>query len=172
MKAVVFATILFALRPPLAAQWVTHPTPAIPRTADGKPNLTAPAPRTADGKPDLSGLWQRISLKYDRNITADLKPAEIQPWAQGWISAGFRSAVMLRSYFSEILCHRPDRSGLPSAVRGAGAVRFGLPSAVRGMAGVGCVTHCAASGGRSANKIVAKTKAFIRYLLRTIDLCH
>src|SRR5438132_7635077 len=38
---------------------------------------------------------------------------------------------------SEILSHKPDRSGLPSAVRGAGAVRFGFPSAVRGMRGVG-----------------------------------
>src|SRR2546422_806408 len=85
MKAVVFATILFALSTPLAAQWVKHPTPAIPRTADGKPNLTAPAPRTADGKPDLSGLWQRISLKYERNIAADLKPGEIQPWAEALV---------------------------------------------------------------------------------------
>jgi hypothetical protein len=34
-------------------------------------------------------------------------------------------------------CQTPDRSGLPSAVRGGGAVRFGLPSLVRGMPGVG-----------------------------------
>src|SRR3984957_1103264 len=42
-----------------SAQWIDHPTPGIPRTADGKPNLTAPVPKAADGKPDLSGLWQR-----------------------------------------------------------------------------------------------------------------
>ena len=30
-----------------SAQWLTHPTPGIPRTKDGKPNLTAPAPRAA-----------------------------------------------------------------------------------------------------------------------------
>jgi hypothetical protein len=29
----------------------------------------------------------------------------------------------------------PERSGLPSAVFGAGAVRFGLPSGSRGMPG-------------------------------------
>src|SRR5262245_44747659 len=42
-------------------------------------------------------------------------------------------------------CQRPDRSGLPSAVLGVGAVRFGLPSAVRGTPGVGNDGHCAAS---------------------------
>src|SRR5258706_13403570 len=42
---------------PLAAQWLNYPTPGVPRTAYGKPNLSAPAPRTADGKPDLSGVW-------------------------------------------------------------------------------------------------------------------
>jgi len=41
----------------LAAQWLNYPTPGIPRTTDGKPNLTAPARRTSDGKPDLTGLW-------------------------------------------------------------------------------------------------------------------
>src|SRR5439155_14105031 len=86
MKTFVFAIILFALTTPLAAQWVNHPTPGIPRIADGKPNLTAPAPRTADGKPDLSGLWQRISLKYERNIAADLKAGEIQPWAEALVT--------------------------------------------------------------------------------------
>ena len=85
MKIVVFAIILSAMTTPLAAQWVDYPTPGIPRTADGKPNLTAPAPRAADGKPDLSGIWQRISLKYERNIAADMKPAEIQPWAQALV---------------------------------------------------------------------------------------
>jgi hypothetical protein len=40
------------------AQWLNYPTPGLPRTADGKPNLAAPVPRTADGKPDLSGLWE------------------------------------------------------------------------------------------------------------------
>ena len=41
----------------LSAQWLTHRTPDIPRTADGKPDLAAPTPRTAEGKPDLSGMW-------------------------------------------------------------------------------------------------------------------
>jgi hypothetical protein len=64
----------------LSAQWLNQLTPGIPRTADGKPNLSAPAPRTADGKPDLGGLWGMDPGGYG-NIAADLKPEDIQPWA-------------------------------------------------------------------------------------------
>ncbi|HYK60550.1 MAG TPA: hypothetical protein VEV85_14050 [Bryobacteraceae bacterium] len=77
--------ILVALNVPLAAQWLNLPTPGIPRTPDGKPNLAAPVPRSSDGHPDLSGLWSRISPKYGRNIAADLKPDEIQPWAEALV---------------------------------------------------------------------------------------
>jgi hypothetical protein len=85
MTASLIAVITVALSAPLAAQWLTQPTAGIPRTADGKPNLSAPAPRTPNGKPDLSGLWNKISPKYHRNIVADLKPEEIQPWARALV---------------------------------------------------------------------------------------
>ena len=42
----------------LASQWIRYPTPGVPRTPDGAPDLSAPAPRTPDGRPDLSGLWE------------------------------------------------------------------------------------------------------------------
>jgi hypothetical protein len=90
------------------AQWVSYPTPGIPRTSDGKPNLTAPAPRASDGRPDLSGLWQveptpwaemkplvgnlndvfapgddlREFSKYAINILADFRPEDAPLWSE------------------------------------------------------------------------------------------
>ena len=64
------------------AQWLAYPTPGIPRTPDGKPNLTAPAPRTADGKPDLSGIWLTPSGKWLNNLAADGVEVPFKPWAE------------------------------------------------------------------------------------------
>ena len=74
-------TLVMAI--PAAAQWMNQPTLGIPRTADGKPNLAAPAPKLADGRPDLSGLWRLgVEIGIAANITADLPANEIQPWAR------------------------------------------------------------------------------------------
>ena len=56
----------------LHAQWLDHPTPGIPRTANGKPKLTAPAPRAPGGKPNLSGLW--VTESAPRELLARLIP--------------------------------------------------------------------------------------------------
>ena len=89
MKILTIAIALTAFVTPLAAQWLQHPTPGIPRTADGKPNLTAPPPRTADGKSDLTGLWDMPLDTAVGNIAVrnvgDLKPADVQPWAQALV---------------------------------------------------------------------------------------
>jgi hypothetical protein len=66
---------------PASAQWLTYPTPGLPRTPDGRPNLTAAAPRTPDGKPDLSGLWRLNGLGYTFNIFGN-QSVEMLPWAQ------------------------------------------------------------------------------------------
>src|SRR6476661_3095206 len=86
---------LFALTALASGQYLGYPTPGVPRTPDGKPNLTAPAPRTAGGKPDFSGMWgwetrancgakcndTQISREFI-NIAASLKtPVPYQPWA-------------------------------------------------------------------------------------------
>ena len=57
MKRIVVVGSMIAICAPLGAQWLKYPTPGVPKTASGEPNLSAPAPRTADGKPDLSGIW-------------------------------------------------------------------------------------------------------------------
>src|SRR5206468_1557975 len=93
---------LFACIPsaPLAAQWLNQPTAGIPRNADGKPNLTAPAPRAADGHPDLSGFW-RSNWKGVLDATADLKPADIAPWAQALVKQ--RGEDLAKDYMP-VLC--------------------------------------------------------------------
>lgn len=90
MKIFTSAMVVAAFATPLAAQWAQYRTPGIPRTADGKPNLTAPAPRAADGKPDLTGLWQMdVNEGAVGNVAlrkpGDLKPADIQPWARALV---------------------------------------------------------------------------------------
>jgi len=43
---------------PLEAQWLKQPTAGIPRTGDGKPNLSAPAPRTTPWRsPAPTSSW-------------------------------------------------------------------------------------------------------------------
>ena len=87
-SSVVLAWTMF----PLSAQWLNYPTPGLPRTPDGKPNLSAPAPKTPEGKPDLSGVWviseqQNAFGAYTSHfmdLALDLKPKEapMQPWAK------------------------------------------------------------------------------------------
>ena len=82
-NSLIGCVLLIGLAPTAGAQWLNVRTPGIPRTADGKPMLDAPAPRSADGRPDLSGLWQPGSYTYLRNIMADMRPEDVpfQSWA-------------------------------------------------------------------------------------------
>jgi hypothetical protein len=76
--------ILFLTAGPAGAQWLKITLPGIPRTPDGKPNLTAPAPQMPDGKPDLSGIWRRNTpgVNYLVNIGSGGADISMQPWAE------------------------------------------------------------------------------------------
>jgi len=95
MVIVVVSTML--LHGAAGAQWPDRPASGIPRTPDGKPNLSAPAPRTPDGKPDLSGVWlpdpgaggtkgigETLRSPFFVDITTGLDPQQVpfQPWAE------------------------------------------------------------------------------------------
>jgi hypothetical protein len=87
-RAIKLCTIaVFCLAAPAVhAQWFNYRLPGVPRTADGKVNLTAPTPRTPDGKPDLSGTWETAGA-YFGNLARDLKAGELLmlPWAEAQV---------------------------------------------------------------------------------------
>jgi len=82
MTRLAAATVLLLASVPLAAQWLHYPTPGMPRTPEGKPNLSAAAPKMPDGKPDLSGIWASADNKYLQNLAADGIEVPFQPWAE------------------------------------------------------------------------------------------
>jgi hypothetical protein len=57
IRRAILSAALFASLAPLSAQWQSYPAAGIPRTKDGKADLSAPTPKDPGGKPDLSGLW-------------------------------------------------------------------------------------------------------------------
>src|SRR5213592_4978868 len=78
MISTVIGILLAGVLTCVQAQWLNYPDARIPRTKDGKPNLSAPAPRL-NGKPDVSGLWQaerRSASEYNRIIAGftDIQP--------------------------------------------------------------------------------------------------
>jgi hypothetical protein len=85
------AALLVAGAESSAGQWLKVPTPGIPRTSDGRPDLTAPAPRGANGKPTIAGLW-RPTARLIENITRGMKAGETVPF-QPWAEALFKTRV-------------------------------------------------------------------------------
>src|SRR6185295_10793017 len=58
----------------------------------------------------------------------------------------------------------PEKSGLPSAVRGVGAWRLGAPFGNRGTPAVGYVSHCA-KAGRLTTHVTTVRPAILRIVL-------
>jgi hypothetical protein len=118
-SVVVLIAVGFAVRPgPLAAQWLNYPTAGVPRTPDGKPNLSARAPRTAAGKPDLSGLWEmdREGLPAPNGLGCEPVNPEfinIGSLLQGGLPYQPWAAQLIKTRSTEGRIHDPLSNGLP-----------------------------------------------------------
>jgi len=97
MKVWVIAAILVM---PASAQWLNYPTPGIPRTPDGKPNLSAPAPRTPDGKPDFSGIWD---VEHNRPCPCNDMPIPQEFVDIGW---GLKDGLPYRPWAADLVKDR------------------------------------------------------------------
>jgi hypothetical protein len=85
--ALVIATSATLL--PASAQWLDIRSAGIPRLADGKPDLAAPAPKLSDGRPDISGIWKPVSRQFISIVSLDTGSSgfesgdlPFQPWAK------------------------------------------------------------------------------------------
>ena len=107
-------TFLFAVA--AHAQWLSYPTPDVPRIAEGKPNLSAPAPKNTGRQARPFGRLVRPG-GYTGNLAHDLKPGEL-------FSSPGRRAVQapLRNAGKEMIRRSTWYSG--SASRGCRALSF------------------------------------------------
>jgi hypothetical protein len=103
---VAITVVGFCLVVPAQAQWLKYKTPGIPRTPDGKPDLSAPVPRMPDGKPNLSGLWRTDAAGVPATSKA-MDAVKPQPWA---VALTKKRKELLQRDSPSILC-------LPSGVQ-------------------------------------------------------
>jgi hypothetical protein len=71
LVAVALAILASSSSGPAAAQWLNNKTAGVPRTADGKVDMAAPAPRMTDGKPDFSGIWTAGDRAKGEDVASD-----------------------------------------------------------------------------------------------------
>ena len=128
-KALAVAAVLAVTPSGLLAQWPVHRTATVPRTADGKPDLSGPAPRTADGKPDLSGVWQYVRQAAPpapeavaaARVSNDITPVSVRT-SQFWnLGAAFKDGLPFQPWAAALHAERvasnskdnPDAHCLP-----------------------------------------------------------
>lgn len=118
IKTTLRFTIGITLALACQAQWLNYKDPKIPRTRDGKANLSAPTPRASDGKPDLSGMWgtdptPRAEMERRfQGITAFAvpgdDPAEFNKYMINFLSDFAREQDPLRPEFLAVLKRNGD----------------------------------------------------------------
>lgn len=101
--ALLAAAMLFTVFGPARAQWLNYKTPGVPRTADGKPNLTAPAPKALDGKPDLSGVWlhEKTTLAEMQRLYGKMADPAVE-------GAGMELDTIHKYAFNLLVDHKPE----------------------------------------------------------------
>jgi len=98
-----------AFSAPLLAQWPLYPDPSVPKTADGAPDLEAPAPRTAQGTPDLSGTWENTWFHNGRIGQPPVSPPGEPPASTfSDVGAGFKEGLPLRPWAAALLKERRE----------------------------------------------------------------
>src|SRR5579862_4225396 len=109
MKALVSQVLLFAIAGVASAQWIGYPTADVPRTKDGKPNLSAPAPRDAAGHPDLSGMWEQDRIAAPRPASAQPRNVFQSARGQFWdIGTGMEGGLPYQPWARELMEKRRE----------------------------------------------------------------
>jgi hypothetical protein len=88
----------------IVAQWLRYPTAGVPRTRDGRPDLTARTPRTADGKPDFSGVWENDG--YNPSSAEGLGPVPRTVFFE--LSFGMNGAPPYQPWAAELAARRKE----------------------------------------------------------------
>jgi hypothetical protein len=94
---------------PAAAQWLDYATPGLPRTANGAPDLAAPAPRTAEGRPDLSGVWWSADVRFDECAVENCITQAGLPLDQIDIGRSLQDGLPLQPWAAELTAERIAR---------------------------------------------------------------
>ena len=111
--AAVCAALIIAKPLSLSAQWADFRWQRVPMTADGKPDMNAPAPRTADGKPDFTGTWRGYNPGAGRRGAPPPPPPPpgTPPPAQFRdIQVGFEGGLPLTPYGKDLLAKHVARN--------------------------------------------------------------